>query len=64
MVTDSWSNNQSYGGRVRVIVRIYAPAIIDRILKHLEGKKALSTIALLLPERGPSQRSRVRIAFP
>jgi hypothetical protein len=41
------------GGEVRVIASIEDPAVIWLILKHLDGKQAQSTLALLPPERGP-----------
>ena len=43
---------ETCGGEVRVIASIEDPAVIGLILKHLDGKQAQSTLALLPPERG------------
>ena len=47
----------SCGGHVKIIACIEAPAVIEKILTHLERKDAAATAARLPPSRAPPQAS-------
>jgi 23S rRNA U2552 (ribose-2'-O)-methylase RlmE/FtsJ len=43
------------GGALRIIARIEDPAVINKILTHLDGKNACAKPARLPPRRAPPQ---------